>query len=235
MSKEGTFSGAGRTIPMSLPGMDTEAALERLRGNWKLFRKITAQFQRDYGTAAAEMEEALERGDAQAAERLAHTVKGIAGNLSAMELHVVAGELETATRLGKTDGLDDLAARFRNALETVLASAGMLQEGTVPDEQRGGGASGSGSGSSCEGEGTDSSKVASLLIELDHLMREGNFLAEECFNALKKHLRGSRFRRDLEQLQCSINVFDLDGGRTALNRIARSLNITLGDGPEEAR
>jgi hypothetical protein len=76
--------------------------------------------------------------------------------------------------------------------------------------------------------------VASLLIELDHLMREGNFLAEECFNALKKHLRGPMFRRDLEQLQRSINVFDLDGGRTALSRIARSLNISLGGGPEEA-
>jgi len=235
MSKECTISGAKRTIPMSLPGIDTEAALERLRGNRKLFGKITAQFQRDYGNAATEMAEALERGDAQAAERLAHTVKGIAGNLSAMELHAVAGEIEKATRLGKTDGLDDLAARFRNALGTVLASVGMLQGGTIPDERRGGGASGSGSGSSGEGGGADLSKVASLLIELDHLMREGNFLAEECFNTLKKHLRGSRFRRDLEQLQSSINVFDLDGGRTALNRIARSLNITLGDGPEEAR
>ncbi|MBT4269388.1 MAG: Hpt domain-containing protein, partial [Deltaproteobacteria bacterium] len=39
------------------------------------------------------MTTALENGDIELATRLAHTIKGVSGNIGAMELHVAARDL----------------------------------------------------------------------------------------------------------------------------------------------
>jgi len=53
---------------------------------------------------------------------LAHTVKGVSGNIGAKNLFAVAGELEAAIKHEKTEEIEGLIQPFSEALSVVLES-----------------------------------------------------------------------------------------------------------------
>src|SRR5208282_2458853 len=54
---------------------------KRVAGNRRLYRDLLGQFVAKQANAAAQISAALEGEDLKLAERIAHTVKGVAGNL----------------------------------------------------------------------------------------------------------------------------------------------------------
>ncbi|MCE0484517.1 MAG: response regulator [Methylacidiphilales bacterium] len=131
-SKPGVAAQEPVSIP-SIEGLDIKAGLGRVAGNRKLYLKLLRQFAEQQGPAAAQIKEALTRQDTALAERLAHTVKGVAGSLGLGALQNVAATLERAIA-AKTDssalaplledfraGLDDFITRLRAALPPAEA------------------------------------------------------------------------------------------------------------------
>ncbi|MHC1764461.1 MAG: PAS domain S-box protein [Verrucomicrobiia bacterium] len=80
----------------AVEGLDTKDGLGRVAGNGKLYLKLLRQFVEQQGRAPAQIDEALAAGDTALAERLAHTVKGVAGSLGAPAVQRAAGALEKA-------------------------------------------------------------------------------------------------------------------------------------------
>ena len=66
-----------------LAGIDTRAGLARAQGNRMLYRRLLEKFREGQGRFVKEFREAAQSGDAEAATRLAHTLKGVAGNIGA--------------------------------------------------------------------------------------------------------------------------------------------------------
>jgi CheY-like chemotaxis protein len=81
-----------------IAGLDTPDGLSRVAGNQKLYLKILRQFIEQQGPAADEIRVALGKGDTALAERLAHTLKGVAGNIGAPSIQAAAGSLEKLIR-----------------------------------------------------------------------------------------------------------------------------------------
>ncbi|QAZ66537.1 response regulator [Solidesulfovibrio carbinolicus] len=106
-------------------GMDLAAARRRLGGNERLLASVAAEFVRDYAAAAAALEGLVADGELEAARRLAHTVKGVAGTLAALPLAEAARELETVLAVGGRPGPGVLRA-FTRSLEAAVASAATL-------------------------------------------------------------------------------------------------------------
>ncbi len=79
----------------SIEGLDTRDGLARVSGNRKLYLKLLRQFL-DQSTVSAKIADALTQNDTPLAERLAHTIKGVAGNLGAGTVQNVAARLEKA-------------------------------------------------------------------------------------------------------------------------------------------
>jgi two-component system sensor histidine kinase/response regulator len=79
-------------------GLDAAQGLRRVAGNQRLYLKLLGQFVDGHADAAEKIAESLARGERAVAERLAHTVKGIAGNLGAGPAQSAAGALEKALR-----------------------------------------------------------------------------------------------------------------------------------------
>ena len=95
-------------------GLDAAQGLRRVAGNRKLYLRLLRQFVEGYTDAADRIRESLERGEGAVAERLAHTVKGTAGNLAAGPVQAAAGALEKAhsrRRRGRACGVAQGAAR----------------------------------------------------------------------------------------------------------------------------
>jgi two-component system, sensor histidine kinase and response regulator len=88
-------------IPEDLPsveGLDTKDGLTRVAGNRKLYLKLLRQFAEQQGSSVEQINVALAQGDNALAERLAHTLKGVAGNIGAKAVQTPAGALEKLIR-----------------------------------------------------------------------------------------------------------------------------------------
>ena len=106
-------------LAQQLPSFDTAAGLRRVAGNAKLYRDLLASFADKHAGAAGKINYYTARGQFGQAEALAHTIKGMAGNLGADGLQQAAAELESALKSGRTENLH----RLSPALAVVMAAA----------------------------------------------------------------------------------------------------------------
>ena len=128
---EGDRPVAGAQTATDLPiiaGLNAAEGLLRVAGNRKLYLKLLRQFSAQQAEAPAQIAEQLKTGDRAAAERTAHTVKGVAANLGAQSVQAAAAELEKALRENAaparvetlrqefSDGLTPFLAQLRTAL-----------------------------------------------------------------------------------------------------------------------
>ncbi|MBF0157245.1 MAG: response regulator [Magnetococcales bacterium] len=123
------------TVPElpTIDGIDTVAGLARTAGNRGLYRKLLTQFVERHRRAPERIRSLLAESRRHDAERDAHTVKGIAGNLGAGELQAVAAELELALRQGiEEDRLETLFDRLTATLERLCDQISRALEGSAP-------------------------------------------------------------------------------------------------------
>jgi two-component system sensor histidine kinase/response regulator len=127
-------------LPESLPGFDLAAGLARLTGNKSLYRKLLLDFGANYGGAAAEIREALAVKDFNRAHGLVHNLKGLAGNLAAVDLQAAAVAMEklvkgqaaeTASDKELHRKLTDLQEALGQALDAVQTLVPMAEKKTV--------------------------------------------------------------------------------------------------------
>jgi two-component system sensor histidine kinase/response regulator len=116
-------------------GLDSADGLRRVGGNTRLYVKLLRQFASQQADAIGEIRAALSTNDAESATRLAHTLKGVAGNLGARDVQDAAAAVETLLRDGSPADatnaalaklavvLDPLLARLRAALATSTTAA----------------------------------------------------------------------------------------------------------------
>lgn len=113
-----------------LAGIDVTAGLKIVGGNQKLYRKLLIKCYQTNIHSVADIEKALETGDNKLAERLTHTVKGVAANIGAKELATAAEPLELAIRKIQADQYAGLLKPFSEQLAKVLQSL----QAIVPEE-----------------------------------------------------------------------------------------------------
>ena len=114
----------------SIAGLDTESGLSRVGGNDKLYLKLLRQFIEQQGSAVAQVTDALAAGDIALAERIAHSLKGVAGNIGATHVQSAAGVLETSIR--DRSRLNDLEAAKQQVAAVLEPLVGGLKGAMVP-------------------------------------------------------------------------------------------------------
>ncbi len=106
--------------------LDAEAAVRRLGGNRELFTDLLAVFRRDFSETVVSLRQALARGDSAEARLLAHSLRGVAGNLSADALAAAAGAVEASLR-SSGGAAEALLESLDRALQPTLLAAAQLQ------------------------------------------------------------------------------------------------------------
>jgi two-component system, sensor histidine kinase and response regulator len=122
----------------AITGLNTRDGLSRVAGNRKLYLKLLRQFVEQQGPVVAQISGALVSGDTALAERLAHTLKGVAGNLGAKPVQTAAGALEKLVRnKAKTDEIESAKQQVTAALDPLVeqlkaAFGSMISETPAP-------------------------------------------------------------------------------------------------------
>ena len=103
-------------------GLDAKDGLSRVAGNQKLYLKLLRQFAEQQGPAITQISEALAKGDPALAERLAHTLKGVAGNIGAKPVQTAAGAVEKLIRHRvKADEITSAQQQLAATLDPLIA------------------------------------------------------------------------------------------------------------------
>lgn len=99
--------------------IDYEDALDRFDGNMALYERLALKFSDDRHVEA--LCRALDAGDADAAYREAHSLKGVAGNLSFVKLYRNAAAMSDALHAGDLARARALAPQLVQAHDDILA------------------------------------------------------------------------------------------------------------------
>jgi HPt (histidine-containing phosphotransfer) domain-containing protein len=110
-------------------GVNISKAIKGLSGNKKLLTKILLDFNENQSKAAKEIKYCLENGDIKKAGRLAHTLLGVAGYISADKVYEIAKKIDDELNKQNLKNLDELIVKLDNELEKVTISLNIFKSG----------------------------------------------------------------------------------------------------------
>ena len=114
------------------PGLDTAGGLARMVNKVPLYLSMLRRYAAGQACAPERIRASLAEGDTATAERTAHTLKGVSGNVGADRVARLAGEVELALREGRD--LDEVLAGVA-ALEPELAALVAALQQQLPEPQ----------------------------------------------------------------------------------------------------
>jgi CheY-like chemotaxis protein len=197
---------SGEVILPEIAGINVADGLNRVAGNRRLYRDLLGQFAAKQGDAAAQISAALESGDSNLAERIAHTVKGVAGNLAIAEVQSAAQKVEKAIREGLDvpvllDAFATVLGAQVDAIEQALRESALPQ----PDEVM---------HSPFNGEA-----ASAAIARLKSLLDASDGDSEEAFRSLRDVVASVVDKVQLDALRASISDFDFEAALLKLDAI----------------
>ncbi|GHC99838.1 hypothetical protein GCM10007320_56750 [Pseudorhodoferax aquiterrae] len=189
----------------AIAGLDTAAGLRRVMGRAPLYLELLGKFARTQDRVPAQIRAALQAGDAELARRLAHTLRGLAGNLGAEALQALAAELEGAIAEGGglpalAAGLDALA-RLLNPLVAALRTA-LPQPAAV-------------AAPAAQAHGRDRAAAVAIATQLQVLLEQGDGEAASYFGAHRGTLEAA-IGAACAPIAAAIEAYDFDAAAQAL-------------------
>jgi CheY-like chemotaxis protein len=116
----------------TVSGLDTTLGLRRCGGNVGLYRKLLSGLVADYTQAPLHLQQLLEKGHWTEGERMAHTLKGLAGSLGATDVQALSEQLERGFKTSDADAVRSSLVTITADLNALLASLG-TQLGAATD------------------------------------------------------------------------------------------------------
>jgi two-component system, sensor histidine kinase and response regulator len=192
-----------------IDGVDVAGGLKRVVGNKQLYRDLLVQFAGKQGDANVKISAAIECGDRELAERIAHTVKGVAGNIGLGQVFTAAEKLEKAIREVDPVVPEVLEEFTRILSRQVQAIQQAIHEVTADGLKK-------------EQSAEFDTQAASVAIaQLRSLLELSDGDAAEAFFAVENILAGRLSKSRLDALGAAIGDFDFEGALMNLNEITK--------------
>ncbi len=122
-------SAPSETLPSTLPGIEIERTMKRLKFDPELFRTILIKFLQYNQDTGKEIQRLFKERDREALQKISHSLSGSGGNIGATKLQETAGEVESACRRSPYElpGFR-VVEKMIKALEQVLSSLQQLYD-----------------------------------------------------------------------------------------------------------
>jgi two-component system, sensor histidine kinase and response regulator len=190
------------TAPVSsdapqIPGLDTAGGINRVMGNRNLYLDLLRRYIEGQRYIVDAIRDALDHQDRSSAERAAHTLKGVSGNIGATEVQHVADELEAAIHNSLSNSkietilanLSSILAPLLDGIEISLTKKPMDSPYTVKGNS-----------------GSIPSKA--ILDKLSRFVEESDSEALNYFNSVREKLEATCDSEKFSKLETAIRSFD---------------------------
>lgn len=201
-------------LPESTSDFEFAAAKARLGIDEAFFVKLLSDFRAKYVNFAATLETALANGDKKSAERLVHTVRGLAGTFGAGALEVAATNVENVLGDGGAPDIAPLLDAHARAFATMENLLGPMGAGiataapNVPIK-------------------LDLSRLRTLTADLDKDLASNRMSARDKVATMKEALHGT-CSDSFSALEAHVGKLDFTAARKSLERVRDELEIANG-------
>lgn len=198
-------------LSFEIEGIDLKETLDHLNGNKKLLIKILKKFKKNHFNVIDEIKEALSDGEIELAIRLAHTIKGVSGELVAKEIHSISGEIELKLLKGDLD-IGKQLLELEDKLERLFASS-LFQE---KEEEK---------IESIELKEVDLQAIKPLLNKLEVLLSEGDIDSTEYIEKIEELTKETSMRNKVIQMKDYGEQYDFENALEIVKDIKSKLRL----------
>jgi HPt (histidine-containing phosphotransfer) domain-containing protein len=198
----------GESVFLKIEGVDVDSGLQRIAGNKRLYRDLLSQFVVRQQSIGNRIKEALEAGDHDQAERLAHSLKGVAGNLGINQIFVLAGDLESSIRESQA-GTKALNEELTSALDRQIRIIRAALLATSVD-----------GGKRFDAPPAERRAALAAIARLRERLEASAADAPRVFADLAEILLGTVAAWRLDALGTSVKAFDFDAALAKLDEIS---------------
>ncbi|MBF0369690.1 MAG: response regulator [Magnetococcales bacterium] len=220
-------------LPPSLDGIDMEAGMLNVNGNRKLYLKVLRDIHNRNQETLKQIRAALDRGAADTAQRMAHTLKGVAGTIGAMELQQAASLVEQGVTEPENPELNLLLERLDVALNRILIALSPLA--TSPSDQVKPAAATEAplaespprQSQTNPAPSLDIDRLSTCLQTLKTLIDDGDSDALEWIGPVQTLLSGNELTSQIDQLESLIDEYEFDEAGAILGQIVEKLDLKI--------
>ncbi|MBF0257043.1 MAG: response regulator, partial [Gammaproteobacteria bacterium] len=196
-------------VPDDLPGIDRASGLRTTQNNQALYRKLLLRFLETERDFVDRFDRVWQQGQAEDAQRQAHSLKGVAANLGMRPLEAAARGLEQAC--GNGEGVEQRLETLAEALQTLIAGLETLAQPTQA------------AGVDAIAAGPDRQALAPLLDQLSRQLQQNDFAARDTLDQLAPMLEDSGMREPWQQLERAVAGYDYASGLKQLELLRQAL------------
>lgn len=194
--------------PLVLPGIDYALGLAVSGGDGALYHRMLDTFQRNQEDFGGQFQAAMEAGNWPLALRLAHTLRGTAGNIGASALQAAAAELEQlCAQQDKVQVGSVFLRSAQPAFERVMKGLASALAGKTPQQAHAVGAA----------------QLAKLAADLDRLLQNDDLDALQVGAELKAAAQGSAYEAQITRLAAAVEQFAIVEARAEINLLLTAL------------
>ncbi len=201
-----------------LVGIDLKKGLRTIDGNKPLYRRLIKMFLEGQEDFADRFHAALEMDDLKDAHRLAHTLKGVAGNLGATGVQNASRRLDDLCR--EQAGQEAIRRAFESLIGELGVVLGSIRNGLEKEGKEG------------RKEGTvtraaTEEEIVSQIELLYHQLLQNDADAVDTVEALLHVTSGHEMQTQLRTVKTQVTGFDFDNALKQLFVLAAASNIKL--------
>ena len=199
-----------QVLPAELAGLDISLGLMRVNGNQATYLKLLRKFHQNQADSLEGIKNAIASQDMETAIRMAHTLKGVSGNVGAMELHEVAKELEAGLIKEKENVSPALFEASQMKLDQVLTSITSLETLEKTD-------------SGASQQPLDLEEIVPLLDQLHALLEDDDTESADIIQTLKDQAKGNVWFEQLEKVEIAVANYDFEKALEHLVKLKNSI------------
>ena len=186
-----------------LPGIDVEKGLATTNKDQKLYKKLLLKYKDSYSNFAETFNQSLQSEDSQEPQRLAHTLKGVAGNIGATAVQAAAEKLESECKTNREPSAPVLDALLSELNKTLTGLSDLEQASTNVKS---------------DGE-FDQAAFTSLISQLKKLLEDYDTEAMEIVEELASMPLEPTINNIVKKISNAISEYDFEHALSFLERL----------------
>ena len=197
-----------------LPGIDVQNSIIRIGGSVRRYKQLLAKFVENQGNVDENIQQALDSGDKEEALRLAHSLKGVAGNVGALDLHGHAKNLEACIKDNDTNQIKIDLQQLADSLQHTCQVLAPILESTdhqVPLDHI----------------DINLADLAPRIKKLQQYLVDWDMEAQSVLQDICQFVSGSKLAQSFDQVATHVNAYANEKALAELEKIIKNEKINL--------
>ena len=201
-------------VEAELAVWDKKDALDRVMNNQELLTMLIGLFVTDIPARISKLEQAIEHGDCEQIGQLAHAIKGVAANLSGLQLQRQSYLMEVAGKKADMSKVCEILPGLLQASDQLMLCFGRYNEKSETDNEH-------------SALLLSNEELAELLKTLGLKLKQNMFIDQTEFTVLSRASSDPVVQSLIKQFQRQASQFSNDTALSTLTDIAYKTNIKL--------